>query len=225
MIFGQIATFHLLRLAFGGKLARTWGRVVRDARESSRRRAQCRRGRQRGQGRGWDIPKHRRSDLGDINFVKNHSSWREQLFQWYPGFPWRRISPEIRLRSPMCTTPLYLLTRKFWCLILKGDSPEGGYSGPKAGGKMYVTRNIFHLKIGYCTTKNGPREPQTLSRGSGRCLGPIRGGGADPSIDALPWDGMISLLFLRLKKAFRPFGESPFNIPTGCGYARIQKLW
>ena len=65
-IFDQIATFHLLRLAFGGKLASTWGRVVRDARERSRRRAQCRRGRQRGQGRGWDIPKHRRSDLGDI---------------------------------------------------------------------------------------------------------------------------------------------------------------
>ena len=66
VIFDQIATFHLLRLAFGGKLARTWGRVVRDARERSRRRAQCRGGRQRGQGRGWDIPKHRRSDLGDI---------------------------------------------------------------------------------------------------------------------------------------------------------------
>ena len=66
MKFDQITPFHLLKLPFGGKLASTWGRVVRDARERSRRRAQCRRGRQRRQGRGWGTPKHRRSDLGDI---------------------------------------------------------------------------------------------------------------------------------------------------------------
>ena len=72
---------------------------------------------------------------------------------------------------------------------------------------MYVTRNIFHLKIGYCTTKNGPREPQTLSRGSGRCLGPIRGGGADPSIDVLPlgWDGRLLFFCKKKSKCTLPY--------------------